>query len=359
MSIPSATETKRGSRQSHLVLHLAIGAVVFALIFSFVVLSTLSEGRMFRGHSNRVVSLAFSSDGRRFLSGGLDGTIRLWDVATGKEVTKLIDINAWIYRVQLSEDQTEVYSVHGDGDVVVWSLGNKHQVSRFNVGGIMHVEHAALSDDARFLVCYNSNPGNDSGLWAWDLRKVSRIRRFGERQYVNKVNCVGISPDGKQVLSGEANEGNIRIWNVETGKQVRSLAGHWGGTYVAVFSPIGDQVLSFGADKVARLWDVETGREVSQIQGLSYPVKCIAISPDGDRAVFAGADSMVMLWDLCAGQKIRSYEGHKQWVFSVAFSPDGKGVISAGGLDDWYPHKFPEWPRPDNTIRYRNLPAKD
>jgi WD40 repeat protein len=161
---------------------------------------------------------------------------------------------------------------------------------------------------------------------------VGQIRRFDLLEAC--VLAVAFSPDGRLALSSTGDdqgaEFTIHVWEVKTGKEIRSLEGHSGKVWGAVFSPDGKRILSCSQDRTLRVWDVETGKELKSLEGHPEGVLTVAISPDGKRALSGGWDQTVRLWDLESGKELKVLEGHTHHVRRVAFSPDGKRALSGG-----------------------------
>ncbi|HLO17147.1 MAG TPA: hypothetical protein VK206_20095, partial [Anaerolineales bacterium] len=111
---------------------------------------------------------------------------------------------------------------------------------------------------------------------------------------------------------------------------VRVFTGHTDDTFGAVFSPDGKYVLTGSLDKTARLWDVQTGKEVRQLIGHSDAVDDVAFSPDGKYVATASWDQTARLWDAQTGKQLQIYN-HSIWLSRVAFVPDGKYIITATG----------------------------
>jgi WD40 repeat protein len=97
-------------------------------------------------------------------------------------------------------------------------------------------------------------------------------------------------------------------------------------------SPDGKQALSGGLDKTLRLWDVETGKELRQFEGHSGNVHGVAFSPDG-RFALSGDDHNVRLWEVATGKELHRFDGLQGWVYSVVFSSDGRYALSASPGD--------------------------
>jgi WD40 repeat protein len=161
------------------------------------------------------------------------------------------------------------------------------------------------------------------------LASLHEIRRIA---HDDSVTSVHFSPDGRTVLTG-SNDKTARLWEVETGRELRVLRGHEDGVTSVAFSPDGRTVLTGSKDKTARLWDVATGKEVGVLGGHDTWVRSVAFSPDGHTLVIALWDETARLWDVSTRREIATLQSQQQGVWSVAFSPDGRTVLT-GGTDD-------------------------
>lgn len=141
------------------------------------------------------------------------------------------------------------------------------------------------------------------------------------------VCTVALSPDRQMVLSGSW-DNTLKLWDMATGREIRTFRGHSSWISAAAFSPDGHAILSGSGDGTLKLWDIATGRETFTCRGHSYGVTCAAFSPDGQTILSGSADSTLKLWDAVSGREIRTFRGHANWVEAVAFSPDGRKVVS-------------------------------
>jgi WD40 repeat protein len=136
----------------------------------------------------------------------------------------------------------------------------------------------------------------------------------------------------------------LKVWNVKTGRQLRSLAGHG---YVDTPTPNGAEyavngvaitrdgrwVVSASDDKTLKVWDVKTGRELRTLAGHADVVNGVAVSGDGRRAVSASQDQTLKVWDLETGRELHTLTGHTREVKSVAMSGDGQRAVSVAYYD--------------------------
>jgi WD40 repeat protein/uncharacterized caspase-like protein len=154
-----------------------------------------------------------------------------------------------------------------------------------------------------------------------------RPRLVAQLGHTSGVSSVAFAPDGKQVVTGSYDH-TARLWDVQSGKELRAFTGHADGVDSVAFAPDGKQVLTGGGDNTARLWDVQSGKELRTFTGLSSPVTSVTFSPDGKQVLAGGLRNGARLWDVQSGKELRAFTGHDTSVDSVAFSPDGKQVLT-------------------------------
>jgi WD40 repeat protein len=268
-----------------------------------------------QGHKDMVWSVAFSPDGKTLAAGGgLFGNgkptseIRLWDVVTGKSTVTLQGITGMVWSVAFSPD----------GKTLAAAVGATRN------------ERAGPNE---------APPGE---IRLWDVATGKNTATF-EGYRVLMFGSVAFSPDGKLLASGggpvkqkngSSVTGEIKLWEVATGKNIATLEGHPGrGCFsnmfaiacAVAFSPDGKTLASAGQNTV-ELWEVATGKNTATFQWPEGPlVWCVAFSPDG-KTLAAGTfpegseAGEVRLWDVSTGKNTATFkEG-----LSVAFSPDGK-----------------------------------
>lgn len=146
--------------------------------------------------------------------------------------------------------------------------------------------------------------------------------------HADAVRSVVFSPDGKLLATASIDK-TVKIWDAETGQEIRTLTGHADWVNAAVFSPDGKILASASRDKTVKLWNVETGELLKTLANHTDWITSVAFSPDGKLLASASKDATIKIWNVASGAAVKTLTGHSEPVWQVCFSPDGKTIASA------------------------------
>ncbi|HVL12229.1 MAG TPA: WD40 repeat domain-containing protein [Gemmata sp.] len=356
------------------------------------VLRVFGESRM--RHVGRVNALSFSPDGTRIASSSKDGTVKVWELANGREVAT--------YRghVDQADDPTKGGTVGGtnvlgvadvafhpkDPKVIVSACGNQVHTwdpetgkvgkTLLNIGKTdKPLKALAFSPDGKSLAV-----GGDDGV----LRVVDF--ESGKATYTSpsrnaRIEKVAYSPNGNMVAAGDSNsqvavyapkQSNQLAMTVQgadvggvygvaftadsgavfaagdgkarliagpkpdgttagnTATRLREFAGHTGTISGLAVVPDGSALVTGGEDKTLRVWEVTSGKQLRSFQGHMTGLTAVAVRGDGRQIASASEDGAVRVWDLNTEDDHRAMTDATDSLWAVAYSPDGKRVAAAG-----------------------------
>ncbi len=213
-------------------------------------------------------------------------------------------------------------------------------------GHTSDVLSVCFSPDGKYL----ATGSVDNSVKIWNTETGNVMRTLTGHQYsvysdysdysvysVYSVNSVCFSPDGKTLAS--VNYQEIKIWNTETGQEIRTLTGHTSFVNSVCFSPDGKYLASGSRDNFVKIWNTETGNVMRTLTGHSNYVLSVCFSPDGKYLASGSEDKSVKIWNTETGRLMSTLTGHTSSVKSVCFSPDGE-YIASGSFDNsvkiWY-----------------------
>jgi WD40 repeat protein len=343
-----------------------------------------------QGLSDPVDSVAFSPDGTTLATGTLDGSVELWDVATGHQAGSTLQAGTnWVYSVAFSPDGTTLATADTDGTASLWDVtraaGRPAKVIATSYGPVYSMAFSAdgatlaTGDDVDTVTMWNAATGRQqpaatiiggdpNGVFSlafspdhttmalgdatgkvtlWNAATgAQRAAPFdaGTADLVpdsgyadGLVSATAFSPHGTLLATGDRSD-MVRLWDVATGAQqgkaMPASAAQGNGVLAVEFTPDGTRLATADGDGTVRLWNLATRKQADvPLPSDSSEVKSAAFSPDGGTLAFDYADGTVRIWDIPTGQQIGgTFATGTGTVDPLAFSPDGT-TLATGGDD--------------------------
>ena len=335
-----------------------------------------------QGVNTPVVSVAFSADSKRIVTGRGDKTARLWDATTGALQLELKDHTGEVMSAAFSPDGKQVATAHDGGNLKVWDArtgavhldlkAHKNRVARvvyspdgsrivtgsydravrvwdaksgerlLDAKGVMNIESTvAISPDGTRIIV-----GGDEGeARVIDARTGAILLVLQGRSVLKQSYSMGtagvlsaaFSPDGSRIVTGGGvnMSGDASVWDARTGAELLELKGHAGKIYSVSFSADGMRIVTGSGDGTAKVWDARTGTPRLELDGITGAVQCVSLSRDGTQIVAGGGRANNLghatIWDARTGEPKLELKGFKGSISSAAISPDGTRIVTGGG----------------------------
>ncbi|MGV7223865.1 MAG: caspase family protein [Nitrospinales bacterium] len=295
------------------------------------------------GHSDQTTSALFIPNSGYVASASLDGSVKIWESSTGREIKTLkeseIQKKVWIRKgrehepnlterlnaLAVSPDGNYLVSGGIFGNVTIWdiSTGSKIKSLRpiFRNKPINAIAFSGKGD--KFVT------GSENGIIRiWDFKSRSITNSY--KKHSTQINSVAMDANGLFILSGDS-DGSLLLWDVFS-ENIKVLQREAPEIRAIAISSEGRFALTGDSDSGLKLWDTSTGTEVREFQGHNGKINSVSFSPDNRQFVSGGENSGVIIWDVLAGKKVQSFSAKSRIVNSVQYSTDG-GYILAGYAD--------------------------
>lgn len=304
--------------------------------------------------SGYVRDVEFSPDGKNVASASWDfgngGTARIYDATSGIELNRFFAHRDAMTNIEFSPDGTQLVTASWDKSIRFWDIDKGVEVEAY-VNFPERIIDIEFTPNGEFLLVANGNVGDnaittpddspvDTSVWFWDLQNRTQEKVFSGHE--DWAWTTDISPDGRFAASGSGplrlpadgvvTDASVRIWDIESGAEVRTLRGHTNTVDSVKFTSDGAFLLSSSWDSTIKRWDVITG-QLLQTYGEDIDmgeVFMIDIMPDDNQFISGSGDGILRLWDIESGDVIRTYEGHEGAINGVYINADGTQVLTAG-----------------------------
>ena len=304
----------------HFLEKIFYSAPIFAFIFCPLMLFIFPViWFAFLGKEGDVTAVSFSPDGQLIISGGKDGTIRLWNRETHKLKRVMLSHRGGVSSVKFSPDGQFLVSGGQDGLLRLWSRRGNPIGQPFK-GHKTAITSVDFSPDGRNII----SGSTDGTLRLWDKKVNSIGQPFTGHEW--DVTVAKFSPDGQYIISG-SKDGTLRLWDRKGHLLGQPFVGHKGAVTSVAVSPDQRCIISGSEDETIRVWDIASDT-ISIFKKQKAPVNSVAISPDSQLVASGDEDGKIQIWDKQGNPIGKLFGGHDDAVTSLTFSPNGQFIAS-------------------------------
>ena len=288
--------------------------------------------------NSRIEAVAFSPNGNMIVVGDNNSQVAVYAPKQGNQLAMTVqgsDLGA-VYGVAFSSDDGAVFACGQDGKARLiagpkpdgTTAGNTATRLREFLGHNGSVTSLALTPDRSLLI----TGGEDKTVRVWEVASGKQLRSFQGHMTSDQtwISAVAVRGDGKQIASGWV-DGTIRLWDLTSEDEHRAFTDATESLWAVAFSPDGKRVAAAGSDLAIRVYDPETGKLEATLKGAKSPITSLAFLPDSNRLASAGGDQAIVIWDVAKQKPIKELSGHESAVLSLAVSEDGK--VLSGSAD--------------------------
>ncbi|KAK0249913.1 hypothetical protein LTS09_014936 [Friedmanniomyces endolithicus] len=287
------------------------------------------------GHHRNVTAAAFSPDNKTVLSTSKDSTLRLWDVATGKEMQKqelALSVEESLERSLVFSFDNKTIAYGSGGQIVIRNAATGVEKQKL-VGHTGVITAVAFLLDGRTLV----SGSGDMTVRLWDIETGEEKQKL--IKHTKGVSCVACSSDSRTIASGSVDL-TVKLWDARTGIQKHSFTGHSSPIYAITFSTDGKTIASGSGDTTVRLWDALMSVETQKLEGpelsdpsLNSPISAMCVSLDGQMIASGSLEGTIRLWDGATGEETQKpiVTGTRR-ITAVDLSPD-REILASGSMD--------------------------
>ena len=295
------------------------------------------ELRALHGHNNWIKSLAVSHSGELLASAANDQTIKVWNVVSGREVVTLINPQNTAAAILFSADDKWIIAAGADNVIRVWDIGTANQITTLkdHTGEIICL---AMSSDGAILASASS----DNTVRIWDLKTSKDLRTINQ---TTKVTALAFSPNGRLLLTGD-DHGGVALWE---GGKAHSVTKASSAKVLNAQLSNDAEFLTISADGTVAGWDLQTGKKRRVLPSISDGELLFGtFSGDGSLIASGNGDRQVQIRNAADGNVTRALVSRSAGFFSVACSADGKWIAAgtnAGDIRIWQVATGQEMPR--------------
>lgn len=273
--------------------------------------------------SDTIYALAWSPDGRKIASGGLDRMVQLRETMTGINILTYRGHTSSISALAWSPDGQAIASASLDKTIQVWDTTNGSRLASYE-GHSGMIYTLAWSPDGKYIAS-TSGGGSDNSVQVWEVATGHTFFTFHDPSYWSRA--LAWSPDGQRLAVGFWRE--VQLWNVARKSKLTTYRTHNNWIRALAWSPDGKHIVSACEDKTVQVWDIAKERALITQRDHTEWVGVLAWSPDGKHIASLSKDNVIHIWDATTGTILLTKRGPAASAHALLWLPDNRHIISA------------------------------
>lgn len=286
--------------------------------------ANLNDNAVLKGHTSSVNHIALSPDCKLIASASTDGSVRLWDVHTGKCVFVLKDHTSVVSCVSYTPDGKSIATSSWDDTIRIWDVKKGICTKKMECDGFSNT--ISFNQDGSLL----ASGSNLHTIQIWDIKTGKCIKKMEE--HTGWVNSIVFSSDGENLIS-VSNDSTIRIWDTKSWKCKRILKGHSDIVASVSISPNGKFIASASYDKSVIIWDANTGKPLKTLLGHSNYIESVSFCHNNTYVITSSLDGTIRLWNTQTGDSEWMSKKHDNIVRFAIYDHINDHIIVASGND--------------------------
>lgn len=284
------------------------------------------------GHRSTITALAFSPDGATLASGSADRTVRIWNVATGREASMLLETRAGVRALALLPGRGAVAAALDNRRIILWDYGLQRQIIHFDSPDGSAIEAVAVSPDGRLMAA----GGGGRSVFVWETDRGALAGTY--QNLSGRVRALAFTPEGSGLISASHNGWLEKVCRGSTSPSWRVRTGIGPLATLAVPAP-GSSVVGGSESGLIVSWDLKDGHEVWTADPGAGRVRSFALAPDGAFGMVGLDDRSARITRLATRAEVGRLEGHSTAVTAVALSGTHKAAATGskdGSVRLWF-----------------------
>jgi WD40 repeat protein len=253
--------------------------------------------------SVEAVSVAFSPDHQTIATGLRDGTVRIWELFSGRQLKILKGPTSGLRAIRYSSNGQYIAAGGHDAVLHLWDTDTGEEIKTFE-GHQGLIESVRFSPNNKRIV----TAGYDGTARLWDIATGKQIGEFDAFRSAGSIRFAGFSPDGQRVYVA-ALDGSAAVWNIATNEQTKTAdkrKERWG--FAADLSPDGKMIIAGSDHGIIGLQSSDTWKDIKEFHDGDAIVRGITFAPDGNHFATVGYDDLLRLWDIEKSEPVRIFK---------------------------------------------------